>query len=159
MNTYIIIDLALVSIILLANYFSKNKNTLIKRLIVILLVAIVTILIFFGIKAKLNSTYTESKFEQIYTQENGEKTTDIKSKFDVGFTGVKMKTEKEYYIDECVKAYNVFSIRMYVLVGINVLLIILLIYQIFKASKIQEKRDRLSKDDAILFDEEENMKF
>ena len=158
-NTYIIIDLALVSIILLANYFSKNKNTLIKRLIVILLVAIVTILIFFGIKANLNSTYTESKFEQIYTQENGEKTTDIKSKFDVGFTGVKMKTEKEYYIDECVKAYNVFSIRMYVLVGINVLLIILLIYQIFKASKIQEKRDRLSKDDAILFDEEENMKF
>lgn len=158
-NTYIIIDLALVSIILLANYFSKNKNTLIKRLIVILLVAIVTILIFFGIKANLNSTYTESKFEQIYTQENGEKTTDIKSKFDVGFTGVKMKTEKEYYIDECVKAYNVFSIRMYVLVGINVLLIILLIYQISKASKIQEKRDRLSKDDAILFDEEENMKF
>ena len=51
-----------------------------------------------------------------------------------------MKTEKEYYIDECVKAYNIFSIRMYVLVGINVLLIILLIYQIFKASKIQEKR-------------------
>ncbi len=158
-NTYIIIDLALVSIILLANYFSKNKNTLIKRLIVILLVAIVTILIFFGIKANLNSTYTESKFEQIYTQENGEKTTDIKSKFDIGLTGVKMKTEKEYYIDECVKAYNVFSIRMYVLVGVNVLLIILLIYQISKVSKIQEKRDRLSKDDAILFDEEENVKF
>ena len=159
MHTYIIITLALVIITLLANYSSKHKNTLIKSLIAILLAAIVTILVFLGIKANLNSTYTESKFEQIYIQENGEKTTGIKSKFNVGLTGVQMKTEKEYYIDECVKAYNIFGIRMYVLVGVNVLLIILLIYQISKVSKIQEKRDRLSKDDAILFDEEENVKF
>ncbi|MBO4816627.1 MAG: hypothetical protein J5507_07095 [Clostridia bacterium] len=159
MNTYIIIAFTLVTIILLANYFSKDKNTLIKRLIAILLAAIVTILVFIGIKVNLNSTYTENKFEQIYIQENGEKTTDKKSKFNVGLTGVQMKTEKEYYIDECIKAYNIFSIRMYVLVGVNVLIIILLIYQIFKVSKIQDKRDRLSKDDAILFDEEENVKF
>lgn len=159
MNTYIIITLALVIITLLANYFSKDKKPLIKRLIAILLAAIVTILVFLGIKVNLNSTYTESKFEQIYIQENGEKTTDTKSKFNVGLTGVQMKTEKEFYIDECIKAYNIFSIRMYVLVGVNVFIIILLIYQISKVSKIQEKRDRLSKDDAILFDEEENVKF
>ena len=72
---------------------------------------------------------------------------------------IKIKSEKEYYIDECVKAYNIFSIRMYGIIGLNVLLIILLIYQIPKVSRIQEKRDKLSKDDEILFDEEENVKF
>ena len=48
---------------------------------------------------------------------------------------------------------------MYGIIGLNVLLIILLIYQIPKVSRIQEKRDKLSKDDEILFDEEENVKF
>ena len=159
MNTYIIIILTLVVITILANYFSKDKNVLIKRLIAILSISIITILVFFGIKANLDSTYTENKFEQIYIQENGENTSDTKSKFDIGLAGVQMKTEKDYYIDECVKAYNIFYIRMYGIVALNVLLIFLLIYQITKVSKIQEKRDRVSKDDAILFDEEENIKF
>ena len=159
MNTYIIIILTLVVITILGNYFSKDKNVLIKRLIAILSISIITILVFFGIKANLDSTYTENKFEQIYIQENGENTSDTKSKLDIGLAGVQMKTEKEYYIDECVKAYNIFYIRMYGIVALNVLLIFLLIYQITKVSKIQEKRDRISKDDAILFDEEENIKF
>ena len=159
MNTYIIIILTLVVITILGNYFSKDKNVLIKRLIAILSISIITILVFFGIKANLDSTYTENKFEQIYIQENGENTSDTKSKFDIGLAGVQMKTEKEYYIDECVKAYNLFYIRTYGIVALNVLLIFLLIYQITKVSKIQEKRDRISKDDAILFDEEENIKF
>lgn len=160
MNSYIIITLSLVVITILANYFSKDKNALIKRLFVILAISIITIFVFFGVKANLDSTYTKDKFEQIYTQEHGnEKNSDTKSKFDIGLTGMQMKTEKEYYIDECVKAYNIFAIRMYGIVALNVLLIILLIYQVSKVSKIQDKRDQLSKDDAILFDEEENIKF
>jgi len=158
MNTYTIMTLSLLVLTLLANYFSKDKNALIKRLVAILLISIITILAFFGIKANLDSTYTKSKFEQIYTQEYGEQNSDTKSKCDIGLKGMKLKTEKEYYVDECVKAYNIFSIRIYGIVGLNILLIILLIYQISKVSKIQEKRDKLSKDDAILFDEEENVK-
>ncbi len=159
MNTYIIITLSLVVLTLLANYFSKNKNALIKRLIAILSLSIITILIFWGIKANMDSTYTKSKFEQIYTQEYGEQKSDTKTKFDIGLTGMQMKTEKEYYVDECIKAYNIFGIRNYGIIALNILLIILLIYQISKVSKIQEKRDKLSKDDAILYDEEENIKF
>ena len=158
-NTYILITLALLVLTILANYFSKDKNALIKRLIVILSLSVITILVFFGIKANMDSTYTKNKFEQIYIQEYGEQNSESKSKFDIGLTGMQMKTEKEYYIDECVKAYNIFSIRMYGIIGLNVLLIILLIYQIPKVSRIQEKRDKLSKDDEILFDEEENVKF
>lgn len=159
MNTYIIIALVLVVSTVLANYFSKDKNVLIKRLIAILSISIITILVFLGIKANMDSKYTEDRFEQIYIQENGENNSKTKTKIDIGITGVQIKTEKEYYIDECVKAYNIFYLRMYGIVAINVLLIILLIYQISKVSKIQEKRDRISKDDEILFDEEENIKF
>ena len=72
---------------------------------------------------------------------------------------MKIKTEKEYYVDECMKAYNIFGVRMYVVMGLNILIIMLLIYQIIKVSQIQEKREKLNKDDAILFDEEENIKF
>ena len=42
---------------------------------------------------------------------------------------------------------------------LHLLLNILLIYQIFKARNIQEMKDKLNKDDLILFDEEENVRF
>lgn len=45
-----------------------------------------------------------------------------------------------------------------VLFGLHLLLNILLIYQIARISKIQGKKDKLNKDDLILFDEEENIK-
>lgn len=48
---------------------------------------------------------------------------------------------------------------MYIVIGINIFLIILLIYQISKVSQIQETRDRMNKDEEVLFDEEENVKF
>lgn len=159
LNTYILIIISLVVITLLAHYFSKDKKTLIKKLFAILAISIITIFTFLGIKSNLNSTYTKSKFEQIYTQENGEQTSSAKSKIDIGITGMKIKTEKEYYVDECMKAYNIFGVRMYVVMGLNILIIMLLIYQIIKVSQIQEKREKLNKNDAILFDEEENIKF
>ena len=49
--------------------------------------------------------------------------------------------------------------RNYIVIGINIFLIILLIYQISKVSQIQETRDRMNKDEEVLFDEEENVKF
>ncbi len=159
MNTYIIITLLLAVITILANYFSKDKNMLIKRLTIILSISIITILVFWGVKANLDSTYTKDKFEQIYTQEYGEQKSETQNKISIGLTEMQIKTEKEYYVDEYIKAYNIFGIRMYVVIGVNILIIILLIYQISKVSKIQEIKDRVSKDDAILFDEEENVKF
>ena len=158
-NIYVIVNVVLLAFILIANPLSKNKNTLIKRLFVLLIISIITFLIFGGIKINLNTMYNKNKFEQIYLQEYGESISNAKAKVDLSLsTGMKIKTEKEYYVDECLKAYNVFSIRMYILTGMNLLLITLLIYQIHKVSKIKEKLDKLSKDDAVLFDEEENVK-
>ena len=125
---------------------------------IIIIISIITILTFFGIKVNMDSIYTENKFAEIYEQEYTESKTSDKNKIDIGLTGVSIKSEKEYYIDKCIEAYNVFTIKMYSSFAINGFLIILLIYEIIKVLNIQEKKDRLSKDDAILFDEEENIK-
>ena len=77
----------------------------------------------------------------------------------IGLTGVSIKSEKEYYINECVKLYSIFKTKSYGTLGINFLLCILLIYQIVKNQKIQIKKERLSRDEAVLFDIEENIKF
>lgn len=157
MNTHIIITLSLLVITLLANYFSKNKKTLIRILIMNLILSIITIFVFVGIKMNMDATYTSSKFEQIY-EEYEEQNSNGTLRIDIDYTGMKIKNEKEYYIDECLKLYNIFNIKTYGILGLDLLLIILLIYQISKVSKIQEKKDRLTRDDAILFDEEENVK-
>lgn len=44
------------------------------------------------------------------------------------------------------------------LFGIHLLLNILLVYQIARVSKMEAKEEQTNKDNAILFDEEENVK-
>ena len=162
-NIHLIIIAIFLGLTFIINYSSKDKSTLLKRLFIFSIISIITMIIFFGIKLGLDATYTKEKFKMFYSEQNIEdessKNDILKQKIDIGITGISLKTEKEYYIDECAKAYNIFCIRIYGIIALNILLIILLIYQISKVSQIQEKRDRLSKDDAILFDEEENVKF
>lgn len=69
-----------------------------------------------------------------------------------------LKTDKQYYIDECIEAYNVFKVKSYATLIVHLLLNMLLIYQILKMQKNNEKKERLNKDDIVLFDEEENVK-
>ena len=98
------------------------------------------------------------KCREFYDEKYVEEKSNVKSRIDIGLTGAKLKSDREYYVDKCIEAYNVFSIKMYGLMILNAFLIVLLIYQISKVSKIEEKRNRLNKDDAILYDEEENVK-
>ena len=158
MNTYLVVLLILLAVVAIANFFSKTKESLIKKLIIILVVSIVTMVAFLGIKLNYASTYNENKFEQLYS-EQGIKESSNSSKLDIGIDGLSIKTEKEYYIDECMEMYNIFKIKTYVMLGLHLLLNALLIYQILKVTNIQEKKDRLSKDDLILFDEEQNVRF
>lgn len=159
-NMYLIIIGILLAITLITNFFSKKETSLIKRLVIILTISIVIMLVFFGIELSLDTTYTKDKFEQFYTEQNinASSNNTTKSKIDIGITGIGIKTEKQYYIDECSKLYGIFSTKAYGTMGLHLLLNILLIYQIVRISKIQRKKDKLNKDDAILFDEEQNIK-
>lgn len=112
-NTYLIIIGILLSVTLIINFFSKNQASLIKRLVIISVISIIIMLIFFGIKLNLDTTYTKDRFEQFYKEQNISESSNTKSKIDIGITGMSIKTEKEYYIDECVKLYGIFSTKAY----------------------------------------------
>lgn len=155
-NSNIIIIGILLAATLISNLFSKNAISFIKRLIVICSISILSMLIFLGIKLKLDIDYNENKFEQIYLEQNISEFSSAKSKFDIEINN---KVEKKYYIDECIKLYNIFSLKAYGVLGIHLLLNILLIYEISKVLKIEDKKDRLNKDDLILYDEEINVKY
>ncbi len=158
-NTHLIIIGILLAITIIINFFSKNKEALIKKLIIIFVISIMTMLVFFVIKLHLDTTYNKEKFEQFYAEQNTTESSNAKTKIDIGITGMSLKTEKQYYIDECMKLYNIFKTKTYGTLGLHVLLNILIIYQILRISKIQGKKEQMNKDDLILFDKEENIKF
>ena len=158
-DTHLIIIVIFLAITFIINLSSKKESDLKKRLVLIATISIITMLTFFGIKLKLDKTYTESVFEQFYIEQNINEGTKEKSKVNIGITGMSIKTEKEYYIDECMKLYNIFKIKSYGSLGLHLLLNILLIYQIFKVQQIQNKKEKLDKDDLILFSEEKNTNF
>lgn len=157
-NAHLITIGVLLGLMLAVNFVSKNASTIVKRIVIVCLVSILSLVVFFGIKINLDTTYTRNRFEQFYIETNGNETSEKKTKVDIGLTGVSLKTEKEYYVDECMKLYSIFQTKTYGMFAIHLLLSILLIYQAIKVSKIENKKNKLSKDDLILYDEEENVK-
>lgn len=143
----------------IVNISSKDEKKLLKRLLKVGGISILIMIIFLGMKLNLDTTYTETKFERFYAEQNIDEETSKKNKIDVGITGVSVKTEKEYYIDECMKLYNIFKIKTYGTLGLHLLLNVLLVYQILKVQKIQDKKGKLDENDIILFDEEQNVKY
>lgn len=113
-NSYLIIIGILLAINLVTNFLSKNATSLVKRLVIISIISIMTMLVFFTIKLDLNATYTKDKFGQLYTEQNADSPSDdTKLKVDIGIGGANLKTEKEYYVDECSKLYGIFSTKVY----------------------------------------------
>ena len=162
-NIYLIIIAILIVAMFIINFSSKNESILINRLILLFLISMIIMFVFCGIKLNLDSTYNVDRFEQFYLSQNvqnkSSKDSTEKSKISIGLTGVSLKSEKEYYIDECVKLYDIFKTKTYGILGLHLLLNVLLIYQISKVIKIKNKKERLNKDDAIVYDEEQNVRF
>lgn len=159
LNAHLIITVVLLGTTVITNLTSKSEFILIKRLMIIFAISIITMMIFCGIKLNLDTTYTREQFEQLYTEQNISEDSDSKSKIDIGLTGMSIKSEKEYYIDECMELYNIFKIKTYGTLGLHLLLNILLIFQMLRIIKIHNKKIRIDKDDLILFDEEQNIRY
>lgn len=153
-NSHLIVSGVFLVLVFIINLTSKNESHLIKRLILITVISIIVMMLFWGIKLYLDLTYNEAKFNELYIEQNIAEETEI----DVGYTGISLKTEKEHYIDECIKLYNIFRIKSYGTLCMHLLLNILLIYQILKVQKIKNKKEIVNRDDLILFDEEQNVK-
>lgn len=159
-NTHFITIAILIAMSFIVNFISKTEKELIKKLIIVLLISVTTLMVFFAIKVNLDTTYTKNEFEKFYNEQKSTQVEDKnkKTKIDIGITGVSLKTEKQYYIDECVESYNIFKIKSSGTIILHLLFCLLLIFMIYKAQKTNIKKDKLNKDDLILFDDEENVK-
>lgn len=152
----IMIGILLVATII-SNFFSKSEKIIIERLSVILAISILLMIFLLGFKLYMDKIYTQNSFEQFY-QETDKENSNEKTVFDLDFSGVRMKTEKQYYLDECMKLYNIFKIKTYGILAIHLFLNIVIIYQIYRFKKIKNNKEKLNKDDVVIFDEEQNVK-
>lgn len=146
----------------LVTFFTRSsKEKLIANLRIVAGISMIAVLIFLGIKLNIDSKYDEYTFGEFYEQYEQPKNLENKDakQFSVGLSGIKVSSLKQSYIDESVKAYNNFSIKAISYVIINIAVIGLIVYLSFRLSYIERKKERLSKDDAILYDDEENIKF
>ena len=161
-KTIIIMHLGLMIILLFAsliiNILSKDINTYLIKTYLVLAVSIIVFLAFSGVKYYMNTTYTKEKFEQLYDEKYSDISIDMSLLDMVDLDNMKIKTEKEFFADECSKVFKYYNIKTYGLLVVNLGLIALFAYQTNKISELKKKKDRIAKDDIVLFDEEENVK-
>ena len=142
----------------LITILSKRKETIIKGLKLVGIISLLIMFIHLGLKIYLDNVYNEETFGEFYeTYESGN---DINSKkVTVGLSGIKYLDDKETYIENSVSAYTNFKIKTILYMAIYFIMICVLFYLAHRLANMEEKKEELYKDDAVLFDEEENIKF
>ena len=164
-NTFtygMIIILAIITtFIILFNILLKDKKMLTHLLKILLFFNIVCLIVFFYIDAILDKTYNnEENFGNIYD-------TKIENKTDTEYVDlwktfleqeVQTKTEKEVFIEENIKQYRYFKIRVYLILILYVITMMANTYRISKIDKGIKGREILEKNDKILFKDEKNVR-
>lgn len=160
LGAQLIIMLISGTLFILAKTFSKNKESLIKYLKIIILLSFVVIVVLIGININMNNSYNkEEYFAKKYEEEMFYEKNPNKQYLNFGMQGVQLLGEKETYINQNMEAYKYFKIKTVISFCLQILIVILNVKTLFKVIKQEEKADRLNKDDKILYDEEENVKY
>ena len=164
-NTFtygMIIILAIITIlVILFNIILKDKKMLSHLLKILLFFNITCLIVFFYIDAILDKTYNNKEnFGNIYD-------TKIENKTDTEYVDlwktfleqeIQTKTEKEVFIEENIKQYRYFKIRVYLIFILYVILMMANTYMISKIDKGIKGREILEKNDKILFKDEKNVR-
>ena len=141
----------------LITILSKQKETIIKGLKLVGIMSLLIVLIHLGSKIYLDSQYNEETFGEFYeTYEQGN--TDSK-RLTIGLSGIQYLDDKEAYIEESVNAYTNFKVKTILYMVIYCITICIIFYLAHRLENMEDKKEELYKDDAVLFDEEENIKF
>lgn len=145
----------------LSMFLSKNKESLIKTLNVLAIASIFLSITIVGIKLYMDNQYNEEKFNQFYEQY--ERVKGNYKENDRAILGnswtLKVIDSKEAYVRDSKTAYMQFTVKQILYVIINILVSMGILYLADRISKIEEKKERLAKDDIVLNDEEENVKY
>lgn len=163
-NAYLI-SMVVIFVLTAIAYAGKKAAKRALRICIVLLISVITMCTFFFIRCNFDSKYNAVYFDEIYQSEHPEEQNTKKDSFyskkiiDVKLTGAELKTEKEYYTSENLDMYNIFKIKTYIILGAHLIINILLFLQIIKISKMDDRREQLEKDDAIVYDPEQNVHF
>ena len=148
-------------------YRNKEKRNRMIMLIAVLVLSLITMFSFFFVRLSFDSKYNNQYFDSIYISEHPEEIKDNtkdklnfkKQHIDLTLAGPQLKTDAEFYTSECMEMYNIFKVKTYLIGGAHLLINILLVLQIIKLMSIDKKREQLEKDDAIVYDPEQNVHF
>lgn len=162
-NLYLVV-MALILALTAFAYRNKEQRNRMIMLITVLVLSIVTMFSFFFVRLNMDSQYNSQYFDSVYISEHPEENTKDKSnsnkkRIDLTLAGPQLKTDAEFYTSECMEMYNIFKVKTYLISGVHLLINILLALQIIKLMSIDKKREQLEKDDAIVYDPEQNVHF
>lgn len=150
--------IASIGLVILAVYFTKSsKEHLIRYLRIIALLSFISIIVFFGVKINLDNEYNETTFASFYDEDESEDTYSQTLSF--GLSGLKISTPKQVYVDQNMDAYTYFTIKNILYMVLQLVITILIFYFSIRLTNIENKKDKLSKDDKILFDDVQNVKY
>ena len=143
------------------NILLKDKRMLSNLLKIVLFFNIVCLILFFYIEAILDSTYNnEENFGNVYDER-------IDNKTDTEYVDIwkslleqelYTKTEKEVFIEENIKQFQYFKIRVYLIFILYVITMMVNTYMISKIERYIKAKEILEKNDTILFKNKINMK-
>lgn len=143
------------------NILLKDRRMLSNLLKIVLFFNIVCLILFFYIEAILDSTYNnEENFGNVYDER-------IDNKTDTEYVDIwkslleqelYTKTEKEVFIEENIKQFQYFKIRVYLIFILYVITMMVNTYMISKIEKYIKAKEILEKNDTILFKNKINMK-
>lgn len=143
------------------NILLKDKRMLSNLLKIVLFFNIVCLILFFYVEAILDSTYNnEENFGNVYDER-------IDNKTDTEYVDIwkslleqelYTKTEKEVFIEENIKQFQYFKIRVYLIFILYVITMMVNTYMISKIERYIKAKEILEKNDTILFKNKINMK-
>ncbi len=143
------------------NILLKDRRMLSNLLKIVLFFNIVCLILFFYIEAILDSTYNnEENFGNVYDER-------IDNKTDTEYVDIwkslleqelYTKTEKEVFIEENIKQFQYFKIRVYLIFILYVITMMVNTYMISKIERYIKAKEILEKNDTILFKNKINMK-
>lgn len=151
---------SLVLIGLATGLTKSSKENLIRNLKIIAIICSIVIIIFLVIKINMDKKYNQNTFGEFYeSYEKIKNNSKDSNKVKVGLTEIKILDSKGAYIEESTKAYTVFTIKTVLYMIIHVAIVVLTIYLSYRLATIEVKKQKLAKDDSVLYDDEQNVKY
>lgn len=145
----------------LASFFTKSsKENLITYLRIIAIASIIISIIFVFIKINYNSNYNENTFEQYYEQYEKQKDPkEERNNLNIGISGLSIVDSKTSYIEQSKSSYTTFTIKSSLYIALQILIGLIIFYLSYRLSSMEKKKNNVTKDDAVLFDNETNVKY